>query len=268
MRVWYTQLNPGFWIQIQKIAGPTAKNHVWYKGFKWGFKSQLEFYVGPIANLSSPLQLFLNPSRIQIRTQFFCGSHFLPLLGPPNSFLPFSLSPPLLLCLSLSLLSAISRPLHRRRQTKKYPTKQKQTEMQKIILSVLSNGQIHGHFTAFHCNSRPNSFFHGFDSIGSTRPHQAHNDPEASSHSQNPLLHWVGLIDDTVDLRQQAVRAWEHHSFVERRRGRWRKRWRSSSRRGARGIVPWLCTSTDQGGKKKKTEMGEGGYVWCLVGEK
>jgi hypothetical protein len=114
--------------------------------------------VGPIANLSSPLQLFLNLSRIQIRTQFFCGSHFLPLLGPPNSFLPFSLS--LLHCFSasLSLLSAISRPLHPRRQTKKYPTKQKQTEkyptkqkqteMQKIILSVLSDGQIHGHFTA------------------------------------------------------------------------------------------------------------------------
>jgi hypothetical protein len=99
--------------------------------------------VGPIANLSSPLQLFLNPSRIQIRTQFFCGSHFLPLLGPPNSFLPFSLS--LLHCFSasLSLLSAISRPLHPRRQTEKYPTKQKQTEMQKIILSVLSDGQIH-----------------------------------------------------------------------------------------------------------------------------
>ena len=108
VRVWYTQLNPWFWIQIQKIAGPTAKNHVWYKGFKWGFKSQLEFYVGPMANLSSPLQLFLNPSRIQIRTQFFCGSQFLPLLGPPNSFLPFSLS--LLHCFSASL-SLSSRPL-------------------------------------------------------------------------------------------------------------------------------------------------------------
>ena len=33
-------------------------------------------------------------------------------------------------------------------------------------------------------------------------------------------------------------------------------------RRGAGGTVPWLCTSTDQRGKKKKTEMGEGGYVW------
>jgi hypothetical protein len=108
--------------------------------------------VGPIANLSSPLQLFLNPSRIQIRTHFFYGSHFLPLLGPPNSFLPFSLS--LLHCFSasLSLLSAISRPLHPRRQTEKYPTKQKQTEMQKIISEVPnsrpSDGQIHGHFTA------------------------------------------------------------------------------------------------------------------------
>uniref|UniRef100_A0A2N9FNR5 Uncharacterized protein n=1 Tax=Fagus sylvatica TaxID=28930 RepID=A0A2N9FNR5_FAGSY len=51
--------------------------------------------------------------------------------------------------------------------------------MQKIILSVLSDGQIHGHFTAkfiFHG--------HGFDSIGSTRPHQAHNDPEASKASE------------------------------------------------------------------------------------
>jgi hypothetical protein len=35
------------------------------------------------------------------------------------------------------LLSGISWPLHRRRQTKKYPTKQKQTEMQETILSVL-----------------------------------------------------------------------------------------------------------------------------------
>jgi hypothetical protein len=61
-----------------------------------------------MVNLSSPLQLFLNPSQIQIRTQFFCGSHFLPLLDPPNSFLPFSLS--LLHCFSafLSLLSAIT----------------------------------------------------------------------------------------------------------------------------------------------------------------
>jgi hypothetical protein len=37
------------------------------------------------------------------------------------------------------LLSGISWPLHRRRQTKKYPTKQKQTEMQETILSVLSD---------------------------------------------------------------------------------------------------------------------------------
>jgi hypothetical protein len=56
-----------------------------------------------MANLSSPLQLFLNPSRIQIRTQFFCGSQFLPLLAHQIHFSRFSLSPPLLLCLSLSL---------------------------------------------------------------------------------------------------------------------------------------------------------------------
>ena len=114
LRVWYTQLNPWFWIQIQKIAGPTVKNHVWYKGFKWGFKSQLEFLCGSHSKFEFSLQLFLNPVRIQIRTQFFCGSQFLPLLGPPNSFLPFSLS--LLHCFSASL-SLSSRPLQTRPRT-------------------------------------------------------------------------------------------------------------------------------------------------------
>ncbi len=62
-------------------------------------------------NLSSPLQLFLNPSRIQIQTQFFCGSQFITVAGPTFFFLPiFSLSPPVLLCFSL-LLSAITEPL-------------------------------------------------------------------------------------------------------------------------------------------------------------
>ena len=89
--------------------------------------------MGPIANLSSPLHQFLNPSRIQIQTQFFCGSQFITVAGPTLFFSSvFSLSSTASLPLSLS-----SRPLHRRRQTKKYPTKQKQTEMQKIILSVL-----------------------------------------------------------------------------------------------------------------------------------
>ena len=50
--------------------------------------------MGPIANLSSPFQLFLNPNRIQIQTQFFCGSHFLPLLAHQIHFSRFlSLSP-------------------------------------------------------------------------------------------------------------------------------------------------------------------------------
>ena len=74
-------------------------------------KSQLEFLCGSHDKFEFTFKLFLNPSRIQIRTQFFCGSKFLPLLGPPYSFLPFSLSPPLLLSIALghyraSLLSA------------------------------------------------------------------------------------------------------------------------------------------------------------------
>ena len=128
------QLKRWFWIQIQKIASLIVKNLVWYTGFKWGLKFQLEFYVGPITNLSSSFHMFLNPSRIQILTQFFCGSQFITVAGPTLFFSPiFSLSPPLLLCLSLS---NISRPLHRRRQIKKYPIKQKQTEMQETILSL------------------------------------------------------------------------------------------------------------------------------------
>ena len=48
-----------------------------------GFHGKFEF----------TLRLFFNPSRIQIRTQFFCGSQFLPLLGPHVSlFSQFSLS--------------------------------------------------------------------------------------------------------------------------------------------------------------------------------
>jgi hypothetical protein len=45
--------------------------------------------------LSSTFHLFLNPSRIQIRTQFSCGSQFITVIGPTRSFLLpiFSLSP-------------------------------------------------------------------------------------------------------------------------------------------------------------------------------
>jgi hypothetical protein len=69
------------------------------------------------------------------------GPSFITVTGPTRLFfLPiFSLSPPFASLLLSPLLSGISRPLHRRRQTKKYPTKQKQTEMQETILSVLSN---------------------------------------------------------------------------------------------------------------------------------
>jgi hypothetical protein len=207
--------------------------------------------VGPIANLSSPLQLFLNPSRIQIRTQFFCGSHFLPLLGPPNSFLPFSLS--LLHCFSasLSLLSAISRPLHPRRQTEKYPTKQKQTEMQKIILSVLSDGQIHGH---------------GFDSIGSTRPHQAHNDPEASKASEEAASGAGEEASKEIRVKlppalARKLRRRSARSCLWRWR-RIRRRARKRKRRRGRGTVPWLCTSTDERGKNRRRKRQKwGGYV-------
>jgi hypothetical protein len=52
-------------------------------------------------------QLFLNPCRIQIWTQFFCGSQFLPLLSPHISlFSQFSLSLLQMLC-----CSSLSRPL-------------------------------------------------------------------------------------------------------------------------------------------------------------
>ena len=69
------------------------------------------------------------------------GPSFITVTGPTHFFfLPiFSLSPPFASLLLSPLLSGISWPLHRRRQTKKYPTKQKQTKMQETILSVLSD---------------------------------------------------------------------------------------------------------------------------------
>ena len=71
---------------------------------------------GPMANLSSPLHLILNPSRIQIQTQFFCGSQFITVAGPTLFFslvFSLSLSPPLLLCLSLSPLGHYRPPVRR-----------------------------------------------------------------------------------------------------------------------------------------------------------
>jgi hypothetical protein len=69
------------------------------------------------------------------------GPSFITITGPTRFFfLPiFSLFPPFASLLLSPLLSSISRPLHHGRQTKKYPTKQKQTEMQETILSVLSD---------------------------------------------------------------------------------------------------------------------------------
>jgi hypothetical protein len=60
-----------------------------------------------MSNLSSPFHLFLNPSRIQIRTQFSCGPSLLPLLAHLLLFSPFSLT--LLQCFSTSL--SCSQPL-------------------------------------------------------------------------------------------------------------------------------------------------------------
>ena len=61
--------------------------------------------MGPMANLSSSLHLFLNPSRIQIQTQFFCGFQFITITRPTFFFSRhFFLSPPeapLLLSLAL-----------------------------------------------------------------------------------------------------------------------------------------------------------------------
>ena len=52
--------------------------------FKWGLKSQLEFYVGPMPNLSLVICLFLNP----IRTEFM----WVPDNAIFNSFLsPFKI---------------------------------------------------------------------------------------------------------------------------------------------------------------------------------
>jgi hypothetical protein len=91
-------------------------------------------------NLSSPFSLFLNPSQIQIRTQFTWVPVLLPLLGPRSSFLPiFSLSPPVLLCFFLPC----SRAFHghftvedKQKNTQQNKNKQK---MQETILSVLSD---------------------------------------------------------------------------------------------------------------------------------
>ena len=88
-------------------------------------------------NLSLPFSLFLNPSRIQIRTQFTWIPVLLRLLDLCSSFLPiFSLSPPVLLCFSLPCSRVFHGHFTVEDKTKKYPTKQKQTEMQETILSV------------------------------------------------------------------------------------------------------------------------------------
>ena len=55
-------------------------------------KSQPEFYMGPMPNLRIPISLFLNPSRIQIRTQFMWVPVLLPLLGHSSIILDSSLS--------------------------------------------------------------------------------------------------------------------------------------------------------------------------------
>ena len=95
MRVWYTIFKSGFCDSNTKSLGPTPKKLVWYIIFKWGLKSQLEFYVDPMPNLSSAFHLFLNPSRIQIRTEFMWVPVYYRYWANVFSFLPiFSLSPP------------------------------------------------------------------------------------------------------------------------------------------------------------------------------
>ena len=108
MRVWYTQLKRWFWIQIQKIAGPTVKKLVWYTGFKWGLKS--EFYMDPWQIWVHPFTCFWIQAGFKSRLNFFVGPSLLPLMGPPYSFLSFSLSLSLLHCFSASL-SLSTRPL-------------------------------------------------------------------------------------------------------------------------------------------------------------
>ena len=78
-------------IQIYNHWVPLKKD-VWYTEFKWRLKSQLEFYVGPITNLRTPISLFFNPNRIQIRTEFMWIPILLQLLGHVPFLLIFSLS--------------------------------------------------------------------------------------------------------------------------------------------------------------------------------
>ena len=133
--------NPNSVIQIQNHWVPRKKKTCLVRNFQvkieiptWilcGSHVKFEFSHLPVfeSNLdSNPNSIYVGPSFITVTgpTRFF----FLPI---------FSLSPPFASLLLSPLLSGISRPLHRRRQTKKYPTKQKQTEMQETILSVLSN---------------------------------------------------------------------------------------------------------------------------------
>ncbi len=92
-------------IQNHRISQKKKKKDVWYTWFKWGLKSQLKFCVSPMPNLSLAFHLFLNPSRIQIRTQFFCRSQFITVTEPTffispdflylssSASLPLSLSP-------------------------------------------------------------------------------------------------------------------------------------------------------------------------------
>ena len=121
------------------------------------------------------------------------GPNLLPLLGSPSSFLPiFSLSPPMFLCFSLPCSRAfhghftVEDKQKNTQQNKNKKGRKKKRNRGDESLNSLSQISL---FLAVSTLTLIPFHFHGFNSIGSTRPHQAHNDPEGSSRSQNPRLH-------------------------------------------------------------------------------
>ena len=78
--------------------------------FKWRLKSQLEFYVSPIPNLRTSINLFLNSSRIQIWIEFMWVLVLLSLLGPRFFSLHFLSLLQMLLCFSLSWATPLQSP--------------------------------------------------------------------------------------------------------------------------------------------------------------
>ena len=92
-----------------RITGSHVKKHVWYAIFKWKLKSQLEFYVGSMPNLSSVICLFLNliwTKFMWVPVSYRYWAHTF-LLSPIFSLSSISFSA------SLSCSRLITEPVHR-----------------------------------------------------------------------------------------------------------------------------------------------------------